>query len=157
MVDKNGMPKEGCAKEFYKKCVSVPHLTSKEIRFKEDGTTPLKLVSLSALMDLTKITKICGDYNSSKKNIQADALVGGVNFSLAISKYDNYTGTYFPRSVLLEDIRNLVVNPSQVLAIFQKPINSKEKYEEVKYVAKGVNILRIDFPDYIDSLIDLTK
>ena len=69
MLDKDGKERDSYAMEFYKRCLSVPFITKDEIGFKEDGTTPLKLGALPSLMDLTKITKICGDYNNSKKSM----------------------------------------------------------------------------------------
>ncbi len=155
MVDENGQEKKGCAKEFYNRCLSKPFITSDEIRFKNDGTTLLKLGALPSIMDFTKITKICGDYNNAKSNLEADAIVGGVNFSLAISRYESDKEEFFPRSALMEDIRNLVKNASQVLAIFQKPINSTDKYSDIKYVAKGVDIQKINLPEAISSMIEL--
>ena len=153
MADANGKERAGCALEFYRRCVSPPYIIKDEIRFKDDGTTPLKLEALPALMDLTKITKICGDYNSTKTNLEADALVGGVNFSLAISKTETGSTEFFPRSALLEDIRNLVNNPSQVLAIFQKRLTNKERYKDIRYVAKGFDITKAVLPaEILDSI-----
>ncbi len=155
LVDRNGKIKQGRSIEFYKRCISNPFITKEEILFKEDGTTPLKLSALPALMDLTKITKICGNYNNSKKDLVADAIVGGVSFALAVSKYENSSNEYFPRSALLEDIRNLVDNASQVLAIFQKPIADKGKYKMIRYVAKGVTISNVELPSKIRDAIEL--
>ncbi len=156
MVDKDGNERKSCAIEFYRRCLSRPFITKEEIKYKDDGTTPLKLAALPSLINLTKITKICGDYNNSKKSMIADALVGGVNFSLAISKYGSESDEYFPRSALMEDIRNLAQNASQVLAILQKPISCSGKYKTIKYVAKGLDISKIVFPEGILSRIDFS-
>ena len=48
---------------FYRKCIENK-LGLDEFQFKQDGTTQLKLVALPTLMDITKITKITGDYNN---------------------------------------------------------------------------------------------
>ncbi len=106
------------------------------------------------LMDFSRITKICGDYNGSKNNLEADAIAGGVNFSLAISKTEASNDEFFPRSALLEDIRNLVDNPSQVLAIFRKAI-SDDKYSDLQYVAKGTVFQNIVLPLEITDKINL--
>ncbi len=155
LINGNGGIRENCAIEFYRRCIDRPFITAAEISFKDDGTTPMKLGALPALMDLTKITRICGDYNNRKKNLEADAIVGGVNFSLALSLYEGNREEYFPRSALLEDIRNLVVASSQVIAIFQKSIGDKTKYTKIKYVAKGINVSKINFPNEISDLISI--
>ncbi len=73
--------------------------------------------------NVTNITKIVGDYDKSKKWMEADMIVGGINFCLAVSENtEDREHTYFPRSGLLEDIRNITRNPSQVLAIFKKKL-----------------------------------
>jgi len=127
LLDTKGNQKTNCSVEFYHKCTGN-NLKVSEIRFKEDGTTPLKLDALSSLMDLTNITKIVGDYDKSKKWMEADVIVGGTNFCLAVS--EDMDGTYFPRSGLLEDIRNITRKSSQVLAIFQKKLRRKYVYRK---------------------------
>ncbi|MBQ8956358.1 MAG: hypothetical protein IJ075_05260 [Lachnospiraceae bacterium] len=156
MVDDNGQERSGTAMEFYRRCLSIPFITKDEIIFKVDGTTPLKLGALPSLMDLTKITKICGNYNNTKKSLEADAIVGGVNFSLAISKYENSSHEFFPRSALMEDIRSLVDNPSQVLGILQKPVNDDGKYMQIKYVAKGITLKKVAFPPELEDVISIS-
>jgi len=126
-----------------------------EVRFKDDGTTPLKLDALPSLMDLTNITKIIGDYDNSKKWMDADVIVGGINFCLAISEDKN--GSYFPRSGLLEDIRNITRKSSQVLAIFQKKLNDKEVYKKICYVAKGLNLSNLNLPSEISEQVNVPE
>lgn len=152
MVDSQGKQKDKCSIEFYHKCTGN-NLKAEEIMFKEDGTTPLKLVALPSLMDLTKITKIIGDYNHSKKWIEADVIVGGINYCLALSEQSDET--YFPRSGLLEDIRNITKQSSQVLAIFQKKLSDMQRYKEIKHVAKGLNIMPLHLPAEVADLIEL--
>lgn len=157
LVDKNGNVEKNCAVKFYHKCADKKaSLSAKEIKFKDDGTTPLKLHALPYIMDITKITKICGEYNKSKPSIEADALVGSIYFSLAISKYED-SEIYFPRSGLMEDIRTLVAEPSQVIAIFQKNINDSSEYSNIKYVAKGINLATISLPENIQDIISLNN
>lgn len=150
LVDADGNQKKNCSVEFYHKCTGN-NLKSSEIKFKGDGTTPLKLDALPSLMDLTNITKIVGDYDNSKKWMRADVIVGGINFCLAISK--NVDGSYFPRSGLLEDIRNITKKSSQVLAIFQKRLGEKGKYTNIRYVAKGLDITKLNLPLQIEDKV----
>jgi len=143
LLDTQGNQKENCSVEFYHKCTGN-NLKATEVRFKEDGTTPLKLDALPSLMDLTNITKIVGDYDNSKKWMEADVIVGGINFCLAVS--EDKDGSYFPRSGLLEDIRNITRKSSQVLAIFQKKLSEKAAYQTVRYVAKGLDVSKLKLP-----------
>ncbi|MCD7995119.1 MAG: hypothetical protein LUK37_26405 [Clostridia bacterium] len=63
----------------------------------------MKLSALPVLMDITKITKITGDYNHVRPYLFVDKVVGGVNFCLGLSKEDDI---YVPSSALLENIKN---------------------------------------------------
>lgn len=125
----------------------------KEFQFKADGTTHLKLDALDSLTDVSKITKITGDYNGVRPYLYVDKIMGGVNFCLGLSKEDD---AYVPSSALLEDIKKLTDSPSQVLAIFEKGVN-ENIYTTVKHVAKGLNLNRITLPDEIKQLISLEK
>lgn len=150
LIDKDGNVLHHQAVNFYRKCIENK-LGKEEFRFKVDGTTHLKLLALPALMDVTKITKITGEYNNIRPYLFVDKVMGGVNFCLGLSKENE---GYVPSSALLEDIKKLTDTPSQVLAIFEKEIDS-DTYMTVKYVAKGLNLNNIKIPDDINSMIDL--
>lgn len=72
-------------------------------------------------MDVTKITKITGTYNNVWPYLFVDKVMGGVNFCLGLIREGD---VYVPSSALLEDIRKLTNEPSQVLAIMEKDITS---------------------------------
>ena len=122
-----------------------------EFRFKQDGTSQLKLAALPVLMDITKITKITGDYNNVRPYLFVDKVMGGVNFCLGLSREDN---VYVPSSALLEDIKRLTDAPSQVLAILEKSVDA-DIYSTVKHVAKGLNLNNITLPQEINAMINL--
>lgn len=150
LVDKKGNVLRHQSMNFFRKCVDNK-LGLEELRFKQDGTTQLKLAALPVLMDVTKITKITGDYNNVRPYLFVDKVMGGVNFCLGLSKEDD---VYVPSSALLEDIKKLVDTPSQVLAILEKGIQA-DKYDTVKHVAKGLNLNKIVLPQEINAMIDL--
>ena len=150
LVDKNGNVLQGQSVNFYRKCIENK-LGAEEFRFKKDETTHLKLTALPVLMDVTKITKITGDYNNARPYLFVDKLIGGVNFCLGLSKEGE---TYVPSSALLENIKYLTNAPSQVLAILEKDRDS-EIYNTVKHTAKGLNLNNIRLPDEINSKINL--
>lgn len=150
LIDSDGNVLHHQAVNFYRKCIENK-LGIDEIQFKTDGTSHLKLLALSALMDVTKITKITGDYNNVRPYLYVDKVMGGVNFCLGLTREDE---EYVPSSALLEDIKKLTDAPSQVLAILEKDIDS-EIYENIKHVAKGLNLNNIRLPDEISRMIDL--
>ncbi len=150
MINKDGAVLRNQSINFYRKCVHNK-LGLNEFRFKSDGTTHLKLAALPALMDITKITKITGDYNRTRTYLWVDKVIGGVNFCLGLCQENN---VYVPSSALLEDIKKLTNTPSQVLAIFEKNIG-EDSYTTVKHIAKGLNLHHIVLPAEIDAMINL--
>ncbi len=152
LLDRDGNVLHHQAVNFYRKCIDNK-LGIEEIQFKKDGTSHLKLLALPSLMDITKITKITGDYNNVRPYLFVDKVVGGVNFCLGLTKENK---EYVPSSALLEDIKKLTDAPSQVLAIFEKDVDS-DLYEKVKHIAKGLNLKNIQLPDEITDMVDLKK
>ena len=150
LIDHNGKVLRNQSLNFYRKCIENK-LSLHEIRFRQDGTTQLKLTALPILMDVTKITKITGDYNNLRPYLLVDKVMGGVNFCLGLSLENN---VYVPSSALLENIKNLTNTPSQVLAILQKDITDI-KYTNVKHVAKGLSLEKLVLPDDIKNIIEL--
>lgn len=150
LIDKNGDVLHNQSMNFYRKCVENK-LSVDELRFKLDGTTQLNLEALPVLMDITKITKITGDYNNIRPYLFVDKVIGGVNFCLGLSRDDN---VYVPSSALLEDIKRLTEAPSQVLAILEKDVDA-DIYSIIKHVAKGLNLSNITLPQEINAMIDL--
>lgn len=150
LVDKDGNIIHNQSVNFYRKCIENK-LGSDEIQLKADGTAHLKLAALPVLMDVTKITKITGEYNHVRPYLFVDKVMGGANFCLGLSKEDH---TYVPSSALLEDIKKLVDEPSQVLAILEKEKDEK-RYSTVKHVAKGLNLNHLSLPNEIGMAVNL--
>lgn len=154
LLDADGKVREHVAELFYEKCLNN-RLGKNEIRFKQDGTTNLKLAALPMLTKIQEVTKIAGGYNGIRPYLVADKIVGNVNFCLGLlqdSKYDYYV----PVSSLLEDIKKLTNEPSQVLAIFSKD-NLENIYKKICHVAKGVNLNHLTIPEQIMELISLEE
>jgi len=150
LVDRNGNVLCNQSKNFFRKCIENK-LGLEEFRFKQDGTTQLKLAALPMLLDVSKITKITGDYNNIRPYLYVDKVMGGVNFCLGLSREND---VYVPSSALLEDIKKLTSAPSQVLAILEKDIND-DIYCRVKHVAKGVSLNKVVMPQEIKEMICL--
>lgn len=150
LTDKNGNVLRNQSMNFYRKCIENK-LGLDEFRFRKDGTSHLKLAALPVLMDVTKITRITGNYNNVRPYLLVDKVMGGVNFCLGLSKEND---VYVPSSALLEDIKRLTDAPSQVLAIMEKEMD-EGTYSVVKHVAKGLNLNHIILPDEINDRINL--
>ena len=150
LIDKNGNVLRNQSMNFFRKCIENK-LGLEEFRFKQDGTTHLKLEALPVLMDVTRITKITGDYNNVRPYLFVDKVMGGVNFCLGLSKEND---TYVPSSALLEDIKRLTDAPSQVLAILEKKMDA-DTYSTIKHVAKGLNLNNVILPNEINNIINL--
>lgn len=150
LIDCKGNVLRNQSVNFYRKCIENK-LRTEEFRFKVDGTTQLKLSALPVLMDITKITKITGDYNHVRPYLFVDKVVGGVNFCLGLSKEDDI---YVPSSALLENIKKLTNVPSQVLAILEKE-KQKKIYTIVRHVAKGLNLNNLILPDKMKDMVSL--
>lgn len=139
---------------FYRKCLSNT-LTEDEIRFKEDGTTPLKLQALPKVVQFLQFSKMTALYDGIRPRLVIDRVVGTTSYCLGFIQDGNY---FVPGSCLLEDIRNLGRNPSQVLAVMsKKACRSESIYVDIRYVAKGVSLNGLKMPDELSHLISLEK
>jgi hypothetical protein len=124
------------SENFYRKFMAGT-VSPSEIQFRADGTAALKLQALPVLMDITRISKITGNYNFSKPLLIAEKVVGGVNFCLGIDKDSDGSGEYVPCSAMIQDIRDIVDESFQIIAILQKD-QSESKYTKIRHVAKGL-------------------
>lgn len=150
-VDKQGKTNSNST-YFYQKCVKST-LQEKEIRFKQDGTTELKLQALPLIINFLKSSKMTAIYNGIRPRLSIDRLAGTTNFCLGFTKDKDY---YVPSSCLLEDIRNLAEVSYQILAIFSKPAKRTSPiYKDIRYVAKGVSLHQLPYPDTLLAKISL--
>ncbi len=153
LVDDEGNEKKHCSIEFYHKCISSL-LIPDEIRFK-DNTTNLKLNCLDNMMSFTRISKITGEYKKeSKIFLDGDYLIGGINGFYTISRNEDNC-TYYPRSIINDDIRKYAITSNQILAIFSTKYNKRNNYPTVCYVAHGVNLTNLSLADAVKNKIKI--
>ena len=134
---------------FYNDCLDG-RINENNIQFRKDGTTPLKLESLPKIISFVSSSKMTGLYNGARPMLAVDRLAGTTNYCLGFTREGKY---YAPSSCLLEDIRNLTNQPSQVLAILSK--NSDEMiYSKIRYVAKGLPFDELVLPNEIETIVD---
>lgn len=152
-VDTDGNLKKNSV-SFYRRCLNNT-LTENDFRFKEDGTTPLKLEALPKLVQFLRFSKMTVLYNGTRPRLAVDRIAGTINYCLGFIRDGDY---FVPGSCLLEDIRRMGENPSQILAVLSKRANQSEPiYKEIRYVAKGVPLNKLKFPDKLNNLISLEK
>lgn len=140
--------------DFYGKCIKNI-LTENEIKFKKDGTTPLKLQALPKLVNFLQFSKMTTLYNGVRPKLSMERIAGTTNYCMGFVRDHAY---YVPNSCLLEDIRNLGEAPSQILAVFSKSANEKYGiYNNIRYVAKGLPIEKIQMPEELREMISLKE
>ncbi len=136
--------------QFYRKCLQN-RLSESEIRFKPDGTTPLKLAALPQIINFINCSKMVALYHKIRPKLAVDLLTGTTNFCLGFT--GDKRGYYMPSSALLEDIRKLSPESHQILAILSKPASGKTPcYQNIRYLAKGVRLKKL----LLNSILDLS-
>lgn len=112
------------------------NLKLNDFDFAEDGTTEMKLSVLLELTQIHKNAKMVGDYNCSRSKLYTDKLSGTVKACLGFTCEEN-SRFFVPNTALKEDIRDLIVQSQQVIAIFSK--NTKDElYSRLTYLANGI-------------------
>ena len=150
LIDEDGNIREHVSKLFFEKCIKNT-LSKKEFQMKKDGTTNLKLQALPTIMEIHKVTKIAGDFNYSRPFLVADKVVGNINFCLGLKCINEF---FVPVSALMENIKSITTNQSQVLAILSKEA-ADLIYSNIRHVTKGLNLNNLVIPKNIKSKITL--
>jgi hypothetical protein len=133
------------ANDFYQKCLSHK-LSPLDFTFAEDGTTHLKLEALPGVLCKNLNASMIGNYNSSRPRLVTEKLVGGIRACMGFV-FDKKLVEYVPNTVLQDDMRNLVTADSvRVVAVYRK-FADDERYEELTYKAKKVDLSQIRYPD----------
>lgn len=137
---------------FYKKCITHS-LSEKEILYRNDGTTNLKLQALPKVVNFFKTSNMTTTLDTFQPQLQVDRLVGNITYCLGFTKDNKY---YVPSSCLLKDIRDFSETQSQIITVLSKSNDKEAKYyKEIKYVAKKIDLKTIQFPENILKLIEL--
>lgn len=138
--------KEGISpKRFYAKCLDNT-LKPEEFSFK-DKTTELKLEVLPDCFKSNFWIKMAGDYNHSRRNLETDKLIGGVYAAMGFVENSFGHSYYYVQNTMLNiDIRKITGEANQMLAIYKKEVADK-RYNTCVYVAKGIDVHDICFPE----------
>lgn len=139
--------------QFYNKCLNGK-LSPNDFYMASDGTTEMKLMVILPLMNIHITAKMMGDYNETKNLLQTDKLRGSICGCMEFVNENNY---FKPNTLLNEDIRDVTYKPqNRVLTILRKPIK-QEKYEELCYTAKGVQLDKIKLSSEYTEKIDIPE
>lgn len=133
---------EMSAADFFSHCINR-RLNTNMFTKKKGGMTEQKLSILSALIYSSLSAKMIGTYKGGRIRLMTNRLAGGISGSMGFIENG---GRYYPNTVLKGDIRDNIDRSRRVLAIFRKDIDA-EKYEECTYLAKKVNLSKLDIPE----------
>ena len=137
------------ASRFYSELVDKK-LSAKSLKFK-DNNSQLKLWVLPSIMKYFQYSKMIGNFNESGIELKLDKVIGSTSVCLGLKKISRKM--YAPASSLYGDTRKKAKQIHQVIAIFEK--ESEEKYEKIKYVAKGQNLHSQKYSDELSKLFSL--
>lgn len=139
--------------DFYKRILRGK-LSARDFNLAPNGTTEMKLQVLPRLMQIHKNAKMVSDYDGSKTRLFTEKLAGGTTACLGFARDGDL---YYPNTALREDIRNLsLTRPSRVLMILRKT-DKDVTYSDVCYIAKGVDVSSICWPDGVRNKIKLAQ
>lgn len=143
--------KEGInANDFFRKCCTRK-LAESDFEFRTDGTTVMKLMVLPEIINIHKVSKMTGRFNSSGLNLYTERLAGNVKGCMGFVREN---GFFVPNTVLNQDIRQSIYGPQhRIVAVFRKNNNDK-LYGELVYVAKNVDIKEIQSGEEITAKVD---
>ena len=134
-----GTNPELTANAFYNRAVD-DRITENELLFSADGTTRMKLEVLPTLMKIHHIARMVGNYDGSGNFLMADKIAGTTTAAMGFIKNGQY---YYPNSALKADVKTISEKPFlKVSAVFIKD-NDEEKYSNMTYLAKGMDITEI--------------
>lgn len=139
--------------DFYGRCLNG-RLSPSDFFIPESGTTEMKLSVLPQLMQINKFAKMIGNYDFNKSVLSTDKLAGNVSACMGFVRVD---GFYVPNTALREDIRDVTRHPQKrILAIYRKTLR-EQKYIEVCYTAKGIDLEKLSMPEEIREKIGNTE
>lgn len=140
---------------FYKACTDNM-LSLQQFDFKKN-TTELKLQILHEAMQIDRIAKMVGEFNSNGINLYSQKIVGTISLCMGFIK-DKDDQYFVPNTLLKEDVRMKSIPPVlKVACVLKKPVDSP-KYELITAIGRKINIKEMNLPqDIVDKLSDRLK
>lgn len=143
------------AKDFFDQIIN-DRFNIKNIVFRKDGTTELKLKILPNLMDISVSYKMIGYYNENNLTqifLETQSVLGNINTCLGIRK-DLKSGYYYPNTSLKRDIRQITNKQYPIICIFRKG-KKDDKYNELCYLSKKHKDFKEDVLKVFADKLDL--
>ena len=131
------IPNNLSANRFYQKALSRK-IESSDFEFK-NSTTEQKLRILNQALQISTNTKMVGDFNNGRLNLQTDKLAGSISSCMGFLKIGEY---YVPNTVLEDNIKKNVSEWQKALAIVCKSID-EPNYNKITYIAKGIDVQKL--------------
>ena len=100
----------------------------------KDKTKYYKLEVLPQLMNLDRMSSMIGNFTGNSLFLQTNKLVGNVNACMGFIK--NEQDVYVPNTALQKDIRNMVDDRKNIIAVLKKDINEK-MYKNITYLKQN--------------------
>ena len=136
------------ANSFYD-LISSHRLKANHCFYKSDGTTKLKLEILIHALNFPYNAIMVGNYNYSHPYLYTTKLCGGITSCIG---FINANKTFYPSTILKEDIRNITEKPFPIIMICCKH-KTKLKYKQI--TRKGRLYNQDIIPIQIKELMDI--
>lgn len=120
----------------------------------KDKTTYYKLEVLPQLMNLDRMSSMIGNFTGNSLFLQTNKLVGNVNACMGFIK--NEQDVYVPNTALQKDIRNIVDDRKNIIAVLKKDINEK-MYKNITYLKQNYLIKDLLQNQEINQKVDIYK
>lgn len=140
------LPKEKASGFYYR---ALDHrLRESDIKFRNNGTTDLKLKVLRQVMNIAYSARMIGDYMGPQFELYTEKVVGTTVACLGLIKKNDL---YVPNTVLNHDIRSLISKPAgRILGIYRKSIN-QDMYMELTYRSDCFDEIQKDYPSKLSD------
>lgn len=106
------------SERFFQLCKNHK-LNTSDIEALPTGQSALKADVLPSLMKIPYTAKMMGDYNGTGNYLFTEKLAGTVVGRMGF-RFDGAEGQFIANTVLKEDVRNVTVEKSQIIAVYQK-------------------------------------
>lgn len=142
------------AQQFYDACLNKK-LSENDFHLDNKGKVQQKLLVLPYLSGLLYNHCMIGNFINSGICIKADYFIGNTKAVLSVGfRYGKNVD--FPVTLYKEDVRKLSQPTNKVFAIFSKNY-CQEKYKECTYLAKGLQLQTLPFPEDIMKKLQLDE
>lgn len=140
-----GVDSKLTASTFFSKALTN-RLHVDEFIAKDSFLIEKKMKVLENAMKFPYSAKMIGDFNYSGIKIEADMGAGNLQYVMAFR--NNKDSSFYPVSLLEEDIRKSAQPSSPIVAILRK---KKEDvlYDEITYISKKISVSKLHFPKEI--------